>query len=105
LGIKEKKMKFTAIRARKFRTFFAKNESKLLALNYIKHNKKLSSATRWKASLLLTNLKLAVRSKIASRCSLTLRSRSYLKLFNLSRLKVRELARDGKLPYVNKVSW
>ena len=79
-------MKFTTIRARKFRNFFAQNESKLLALMFIKNNKKLSNAVRWKASLLLTNLKSSSRSKLASRCSLTARSRSYIKLFDKCKL-------------------
>lgn len=98
-------MKFADIRARHFRNQFLKNENKLLALNFIKNNKNLSSAVRWKASLMLTKLKLSSRAKLAGRCYLTARSRSFITLFSLSRLKVREFARDGKLPYVKKASW
>jgi small subunit ribosomal protein S14 len=98
-------MKFISIKARNIRARFYENESKRLALHFLKNNKNLSSAIRWKASLLLTKFKSSGRSRLSYRCYLTSRSRSYIKLFDLSRVKVRELARDGRLPFINKVSW
>jgi len=98
-------MKFNNIKLKKLKFLFIKNENKRLALNYIQHNKKLPSIIRWKASLILSKYKLSSKTKLASRCYLTLRSRSYSKLFALSRIKVRDLAREGKLPFLNKASW
>ncbi len=45
----------------------------------------------------------AVRLK--NRCAITGRSRGYMHAFGLSRIKFRELARDGKIPGVKKASW
>lgn len=98
-------MKFTSIKARKLRHVFLKNENRLLVLSFVKNNKNLSNAIRWQASLLLSKQAKSSISKIKSRCFLSGRSKSYLKLFGLSRLKFRDLARNGKLPFVNKVSW
>lgn len=98
-------MKFSNVKARKLRQSFFSNENKLLALNFVKHNRDLSNAVRWRASLLLTKFHKSYRSKLTSKCFLTGRSRGYIKLFGLSRLKFREFARDGKLPFVKKVSW
>jgi len=40
-----------------------------------------------------------------NRCGLTGRPRGYYRKFNLSRIALRELAHDGKLPGVTKSSW
>jgi ribosomal protein S14 len=40
-----------------------------------------------------------------NRCSLTGRSRSFIRYFGLSRLTFRELARKGAIPGVKKSSW
>lgn len=40
-----------------------------------------------------------------NRCALTGRARGYIRDFGLSRIKFRELAREGKLPGVRKSSW
>jgi small subunit ribosomal protein S14 len=45
----------------------------------------------------------AVRLK--NRCSITGRSRGYMRTFGLSRIQFRELAREGKIPGVKKASW
>jgi len=44
-------------------------------------------------------------TRINSRCNVTGRSRGYLRTFGLSRIKFRELAREGKIPGVKKASW
>lgn len=43
--------------------------------------------------------------RIKNRCSISGRSRGYLRAFGLSRIQFRELARDGKIPGVKKASW
>jgi len=43
--------------------------------------------------------------RIKNRCAISGRSRGYLRVFGLSRIQFRELARDGKIPGVKKASW
>lgn len=43
--------------------------------------------------------------RIKNRCAVTGRSRGYMRSFGLSRIKFRELAREGKIPGVKKASW
>lgn len=44
-------------------------------------------------------------TRIKNRCAVTGRQRGYLRAFGLSRIKFRELAREGKIPGVKKASW
>jgi len=44
-------------------------------------------------------------TRLRNRCLLTGRSRGYLRRFGLSRIALRELALEGKLPGVTKSSW
>jgi small subunit ribosomal protein S14 len=43
--------------------------------------------------------------RIKNRCSVSGRSRGYLRAFGLSRIEFRNLAREGKIPGVKKASW
>ena len=43
--------------------------------------------------------------RVRNRCALTGRARGYMGLFDLSRIKFRELALQGVLPGVKKTSW
>ena len=43
--------------------------------------------------------------RITNRCFATGRRRGFMRDFGLSRIKFRELAREGKLPGVRKSSW
>lgn len=43
--------------------------------------------------------------RLKNRCSLSGRSRGYLRAFGLSRIQFRELAREGMIPGVKKASW
>jgi len=43
--------------------------------------------------------------RLKNRCAVTGRSRGYMRAFGLSRIKFRELAREGKIPGVKKASW
>lgn len=44
-------------------------------------------------------------TRLRSLCALTGRSRAVYKKFNLSRIKLRELALEGKVPGMRKASW
>ncbi|MDH5796258.1 MAG: 30S ribosomal protein S14 [Anaplasmataceae bacterium] len=44
-------------------------------------------------------------SRLHNRCQITGRPHGYLRMFGLSRIKVRELASMGMLPGVHKASW
>jgi small subunit ribosomal protein S14 len=44
-------------------------------------------------------------TRVKNRCSLTGRSRGYLRRYGISRIKFRELALEGKIPGVKKASW
>lgn len=44
-------------------------------------------------------------TRIRNLCSLTGRSRGYLRKFGISRIKLRELALEGKVPGMRKASW
>lgn len=43
--------------------------------------------------------------RLKNRCSLSGRSRGYVRAFGLSRIQFRELVREGKVPGVKKASW
>lgn len=43
--------------------------------------------------------------RLRNRCRLTGRSRGYMRMFGISRLKFRELADNGKIPGIKKASW
>ena len=43
--------------------------------------------------------------RLKNRCAITGRSRGYMRAFGLSRMRFRELAREGKIPGVKKASW
>lgn len=43
--------------------------------------------------------------RIKNRCSITGRSRAYMRQFGISRMQFREMARRGELPGVKKASW
>jgi len=44
-------------------------------------------------------------TRIKNRCSVSGRSRGYIRAFGLSRIQFRILAREGKIPGVKKASW
>lgn len=43
--------------------------------------------------------------RIKNRCAITGRSRGYMRLFGLSRIQFREMARRGEIPGIKKSSW
>lgn len=98
-------MRYLLIRERSRRKHFRILETNFLALKFIIHNQKLSSFLRWEASLLLSKFLKTARVTIKNRCFLTGRGRGYSRFFNLSRIQIRSLGRDGVLPFVKKSSW
>ncbi len=44
-------------------------------------------------------------TRVRNMCALTGRSRGYLRKFKISRIKLRELALEGKIPGMRKASW
>lgn len=44
-------------------------------------------------------------TRIRNMCALTGRSRGYLRKFKISRIMLRELALEGKIPGMRKASW
>ena len=47
----------------------------------------------------------ASSTRVRNRCRITGRSRGYLRKFEMSRIKFRELAHQGEIPGVTKASW
>ena len=86
---------------------FLKEESLHLIRRSLLKNQKLSLSLRttlmskWSRSKQLNSYK----SRIKNYCVLTGRSRSYIRFFRLSRVKMRELASRGTLFGVSKASW
>jgi len=101
-------MKFLLVKASSSRKTLKKKEAQYLALKSIIYNLRISTEIRWEASLLLSNFMSTnkhSRASLKNRCFLTGRSRGYLRFFNLSRVQVRDLARNSQLPFVKKSSW
>ena len=74
-----------------------------LAEKYAAKRAALKAAGDWEGLQKLPKNSSPVRVK--NRCALTGRQRGYIRAFGLSRIKFRELAREGKIPGVKKASW
>lgn len=84
----------------------ARHYKKRLELKAIVKDASLPLEDRLKAQGLLQRIpRNASPVRIRKRCALTGRPRGYIGLFNLSRIKFRELALQGVLPGVKKASW
>ena len=70
------------------------------------NNKNLSMEDRLNIQFKLNDLpRSSSRVRYRNRCKLTGRSRGVYRKFGLSRIKMRELSLEGKLPGVIKSSW
>ena len=75
-------------------------------LRAIIHNKHLPLEERFKAQLKLQQVpRNSNPNRIRNRCGVTGRPHGYYRKFNMSRIKLRELANQGKVPGVVKSSW
>lgn len=79
------------------------NKREKLAAKYAKKRAELKAAGDWEGLQKLPKNSSPVRIK--NRCSVTGRSKGYMRQFGLSRHKFRELANEGKIPGVRKSSW
>ena len=90
----------------KRRKLWKKYKEKRANLLSIANNKDVSAEEKFEARLKLTKLpRNSSKSRIRNRCSLTGRPRAVYRKFGLSRIALRQLASDGKLPGVVKSSW
>ncbi|BBA84680.1 30S ribosomal protein S14 [endosymbiont of Euscepes postfasciatus] len=85
---------------------YNKYYKKRLYLKKIISNKNIQEKERWESMLKLQKLpKNSCKIRIRNRCYITGRSRSYLRRFGLSRIKLREMAMLGLIPGLKKSSW
>ena len=82
--------------------FFKKRQ----ALKKIVMNKKLSLEERFKAQQKLSNLpRNSAKSRVMNRCEITGRPHGVYRKLNISRIELRELGLEGKIPGMVKSSW
>ena len=79
-----------------------KKREKLVAQHAAKREA-LKKAGDWKALDEMPRNSSAVRLK--NRCQLTGRPRGYIRYFGLSRIMMRDMALNGKIPGLKKASW
>jgi len=70
---------------------------------YAAKRKELKKAGDWKA---LDDLpKNSSRVRLKNRCQITGRPRGYVRYFGISRIALRDMALNGKIPGLKKASW
>lgn len=81
----------------------AKRRQELKALVY---DKDTPMEERFDAVMKLAKMpRNSSKTRIHNRCELTGRARAYYRKFKLSRIMLRKLASEGKIPGVTKASW
>ena len=94
------------IKDKKKRNLYKKHEIERLDLLSLIHNSSLSEQIRLENRLLLNKLpRNSSLCRTRNRCLLTGRGRGVYRFCRMSRIKVRELASQGKLIGVSKSSW
>ena len=74
-----------------------------MVVQYAEKRQALKAAGDWKA---LDELpKNSSRVRLKNRCQITGRPRGYTRYFGLSRIALRDMALDGKIPGLRKASW
>lgn len=82
--------------------FSAKREQ----LKAITRNQELPMEERFAATLKLAELpRNSAESRVRNRCDVTGRPRAYYRKLKMSRIALRELGSDGKIPGLVKSSW
>ena len=92
------------------KTFMAKTSVKARELKrermvaqYAAKRKELKKVGDWKA---LDDLpKNSSRVRLKNRCQITGRPRGYVRYFGISRIALRDMALNGKIPGLKKASW
>ncbi len=88
------------------RRLAAKYAEKRAALKAIVKDRTRDPEERFEAVLALAELpRNSSAVRIRNRCTLSGRPRGYYRRFGLSRIALRELASEGKIPGVVKASW
>lgn len=96
----------TIVKNNKRRKMAESQRAKRAELKAMIVNSSLSPEDREAAMIKLTKLnRNGSRVRTRNRCFLTGRSRGYYRKFNISRIKLRELAHQGVIPGVKKASW
>jgi len=86
----------TSVKARQ------RKREKMVA-QYAEKRKELKAAGNWKA---LDELpKNSSRVRLKNRCQISGRPRGYIRYFGMSRIAMRDMALDGKIPGLRKASW
>lgn len=86
------------------KAWIARNEKrKRTVAKYAEKRRKLKEEGKWEELQKLPRD--ASPTRVNTRCSLSGRSRGYVRKYGISRIKFRELALDGKIPGVRKASW
>lgn len=86
------------------KAWIARNEKrKRTVKKYAEKRRKLKEEGKWEELQKLPRD--ASPTRVNNRCSLTGRSRGYVRKYGISRIKFRELALDGKIPGIRKASW
>jgi len=90
----------------KRRKLYSKYKNKREKLLITAKDRSLSAEERFEARLKLAQLpRNSSKNRIRNRCLITGRPRGVYRKFGLSRIALRDLASDGKLPGVVKSSW
>ena len=88
------------------RKLVAQQSAKRAALKAIISDRNLSIEDRFKATLKLAQLpRNGSKTRIRNRCEVTGRPRAYYRKLRMSRIALRELGNNGKVPGVVKSSW
>jgi small subunit ribosomal protein S14 len=74
-----------------------------MAAKYAAKREALKKAGDWKALDELPKNSSKVRLK--NRCQVTSRPRGYVRFFGISRIALRDMALEGKIPGLKKASW
>ena len=88
---------------KKRRKLFLKNLKKRNSLKNLINNKELSNFERYQAQLALQKMpRNSSKIRIKNRCIITGRTHGLVGPFNISRIKLRELASNGSIPGIMK---
>nr|AGH24342.1 ribosomal protein S14 [Reclinomonas americana ATCC 50283]AGH24409.1 ribosomal protein S14 [Reclinomonas americana ATCC 50284] len=95
-----------SMKDKKRRFLYSKYEWKRLQLKSIADNMLLPMEVRFKARLEINELpKDSSKVRIRNRCIMTGRPRGVYRYWRLSRIKIRELMAQNKIPGLQKSSW
>lgn len=84
----------------------AKYAAKRAELKAKIHDRELPEDERWMAALQLSTLpRDGSKSRVRNRCDVTGRPRGVYRKFRMSRISLRELGSQGKVPGIVKSSW